>query len=58
MSLPSLSPVEAVVEEEDMREITIDGDLRVVATVEAERIESMHLDDSCKCNRSILDSRC
>jgi hypothetical protein len=46
MSLPSLSPVEAVVEEEDMREITIDGDLRVVATVEAERIESMHLDDS------------
>jgi len=47
-----------VVEEEDMREITIDGDLRVVATVEAERIESMHLDDSCKCNRSILDSRC
>lgn len=38
-----------MVEEEAMREITIDGDLRDVAAV-AEKIESMPLEDSCKCN--------
>lgn len=37
-----------MVEEEAMREITIDGDLRAV--VEAAKIKSMLLEDSCKCD--------
>lgn len=44
----------AAVDEEAMIEITIEGDLKAVA-VAAEKIKSMHLEDSCKCHHYWFD---